>query len=59
MFCSVECNVLLRWDTISLCGQQCGDCGAFYTCGQAGMAYVNRGNRLVRNTFSNIHSANM
>ena len=52
-----ECTLEGNW--LDSCTLECGDCGAVYTCGQAGMAYVNRGNKLVRNTFSNIHSANV
>ena len=31
-------------NTLDTCAYECGDCGAFYTCGQGGSAWVNRGN---------------
>jgi hypothetical protein len=36
-------------NTLDTCAYECTDCGAFYTCGEGGNAWVNRGN-VVRNT---------
>ena len=44
----VKCAV-----TKSLC---CRFSGAFYTCGQEGAAWVNRGNKFISNTLKNIGS---
>ena len=42
-------------NTLDMCAYECGsDCGAFYTCGQGGQAWVNRGNVLRNATFRNI-----
>lgn len=48
--CIFDSNVL---DT---CVYECADCGAFYTSGGDGMAWVNRGNVLTNSTFTNIGS---
>lgn len=41
------------------CVYECGDCGAFYTCGQQGSAWTSRGNVLRNSTFTNIGSWTM
>jgi hypothetical protein len=42
-------------NTLDTCAYECApDCGAFYTCGQGGSAWVNRGNVLRNATFKNI-----
>ena len=43
-------------NTLDTCAFECGDCAAFYTCGQAGQAWVNRGNLLTNSRFTNIGS---
>ncbi len=48
--CVFDSNVL------DSCVYECADCGAFYTSGVDGMAWVNRGNVLTNNTFTNIGS---
>jgi hypothetical protein len=48
--CLFEANAL---DT---CVYECGDCGAFYSCGQQGTGWINRGNVLRNGVFSNIGS---
>lgn len=47
---------LFEGNTLDTCVYECGDCGAFYSCGQRGMAWVNRGNILRNGTFKNIGS---
>jgi hypothetical protein len=47
---------LFEGNTLDTCVYECGDCGAFYTCGQQGTAWVNRGNVLRNGTFKNIGS---
>eukprot|EP01052_Picozoa_sp_SAG31_P008542 SAG31_NODE_434_length_15737_cov_10.315450_2_plen_217_part_00 len=41
-------------NTLDTCAYECQDCGAFYTCGQQGQAWVNRGNKLRSTVFKNI-----
>ena len=41
-------------NTLETCAYECGDCAAFYTCGQQGQAWVNRGNWLKNSRFINI-----
>ena len=43
-------------NTVSDCTFETGDAGAFYTCGQRGTAFVNRGNVLRNNTFARIRN---
>jgi hypothetical protein len=43
-------------NTLDTCVYECGDCGAFYTCGQAGQAWVNRGNVLKNSRLTNVGS---
>ena len=46
---------IFEGNTLDTCAYECGsDCGAFYTCGQGGQAWVNRGNILRNATFRNI-----
>ena len=33
--------------------------GAFYTCGQEGTAWINRGNKLINNTFRDIRTTDV
>jgi hypothetical protein len=41
-------------NTLDTCAYECSDCGAFYSCGQMGGAFTNRGNVLKHSTFTNI-----
>ena len=41
-------------NTLETCAYECGDCAAFYTCGQQGQAWVNRGNWLKNSRFIDI-----
>ena len=50
---------LFDGNTLDTCVYECGDCGAFYSCGQQGMAWVNRGNILRNGVFKNIGSWSM
>lgn len=43
-------------NSLDSCVYECADCGAFYTSGGDGMAWVNRGNRLTNSNFTNIGS---
>ena len=45
---------VFQGNTLDTCAYECGDCGAFYTCGQGGSAWVNRGNVVRNATFRNI-----
>ena len=47
---------LFDGNILDTCVYECGDCGAFYSCGQQGTAWVNRGNTLRNGTFTNIGS---
>lgn len=51
-----EDGVLCRFEgnLMSDCVAESVDSGAFYSCGQGGNAFINRGNVLVGNTFRNI-----
>lgn len=51
-----EDGVLCRFESniVSDCVTESVDSGAFYSCGQGGYAFVNRGNVLSNNTFRNI-----
>ena len=46
-------------NTLDSCVYECGDCGAFYSCGQQGTAWTSRGNVLKNSTFRNIGSWTM
>ena len=48
--CTFEGNML---DT---CAYEAADAGAFYSCGQQGTAFVNRGNTIVGNVFRNVRN---
>ena len=50
----VDC--VFEGNTLDFCAYEAGDAGAFYTCGQMGAAFVNRGNALVNNTFRNVRN---
>lgn len=47
---------LFEYNRFDRCGFESSDTGAFYTCGQEGSAFVNRGNVLRHSTFSNIRN---
>jgi hypothetical protein len=47
---------LFEGNTLDTCVYECGDCGAFYSCGQQGSAWINRGNILRNGVFKNIGS---
>ena len=49
-------NCLFEHNSFDRCGFESSDTGAFYTCGQEGSAFVNRGNILRHSTFSNIRN---
>jgi parallel beta-helix repeat protein len=48
--CVFEGNVLDR------CAYEAADAGAFYTCGQGGAAFVNRGNSIFNTVFKNVRN---
>ena len=47
---------LFEGNTLDTCVYECGDCGAFYSCGQQGTGWINRGNILRNGIFNNIGS---
>ena len=61
--CAYECTEQDS-DAFSICRavrlahpESITSCGAFYTCGQGGSAWVNRGNVIRNSTFTNIGAA--
>ena len=42
--------------TLDTCSYEAADTGAFYVCGQAGTAFINRNNTIYNNTFKNIRN---
>jgi len=50
----VDC--LFQGNTLDRCAYEAADTGAFYTCGQSGAAFVNRGNTIVDNVFRNVRN---
>jgi hypothetical protein len=49
-------NCLFEYNIFDRCGFESSDTGAFYTDGQEGSAYVNRGNVLRHSSFSNVRN---
>jgi hypothetical protein len=49
-------DVLVANNTLSDCTYETADSGGFYTCGQRGSAFTNRGNELRGNTFSRVRN---
>jgi hypothetical protein len=51
----VDC--LFEYNSFDRCGFESSDAGAFYSCGQAGTAFTNRGNVLRHSSFRNVRNA--
>ena len=43
-------------NTLDRCAYEAADAGAFYTCGQEGAAFVNRGNSIANTIFKNVRN---
>ena len=51
---AVDC--VFRGNVLDTCSYEAADTGAFYVCGQAGTAFINRNNTIYNNTFKNIRN---